>query len=83
MLVLTRITLVATFPVLFTLMATRSAGCAQGPRCQSPEAFAHLVGALEIDEHTRVVVYDAGGPPPAGIVVLTNASVLWISARGP
>ncbi len=26
-----------------------------------PEAFAHLVGALGIDEHTPVVVYDAGG----------------------
>ena len=34
-----------------------------------PEAFAHLVGALGIDEHTRVVVYDAGGPPTAGVVV--------------
>ena len=26
-----------------------------------PEAFAHLVGTLGIDERTRVVVYDAGG----------------------
>ena len=26
-----------------------------------PEAFAHLVGALGIDEHTPVVVYDEGG----------------------
>ena len=32
------------------------------------EAFADLVGALGIDEHTKVVVYDAGGPPTAGIV---------------
>lgn len=33
-----------------------------------PEAFAQLVGALGIDEHTKVVVYDAGGPPTAGMV---------------
>ena len=36
-----------------------------------PEAFAQLVGALGIDEHTTVVVYDGGGPPQAGIVVWT------------
>ncbi len=38
------------------------------PEMPEPEAFAHLVGALGIDEHTPVVVYDAGGPPTAGII---------------
>ena len=33
-----------------------------------PEAFARLVGGLGIDGHTSVVVYDAGGPPTAGMV---------------
>jgi thiosulfate/3-mercaptopyruvate sulfurtransferase len=32
------------------------------------DAFAQLAGSLGIDEHTRVVVYDGGGPPTAGIV---------------
>jgi thiosulfate/3-mercaptopyruvate sulfurtransferase len=31
------------------------------PEMPEPEAFAHLVGALGIDERTPVVVYDAGG----------------------
>ncbi len=44
-------------------------GLRTGSEMPDPEAFAHLVGALGIDEHTRVVVYDAGGPPTAGIVV--------------
>ena len=33
-----------------------------------PEAFAHLVGALGVDESTPVVVYDAGGAVPVGPV---------------
>ncbi len=44
-------------------------GLRTGSEMPEPEAFAHLVGALGIDEHTTVVVYDAGGPPTAGIVV--------------
>ena len=40
----------------FTLGGLRS-----GSKMPKPEAFAHLVGTLEIDERTRVVVYDAGG----------------------
>ena len=36
MLVLTRSTIAATSPVLFASMATPSAGCARGPRCQNP-----------------------------------------------
>ena len=44
-------------------------GLRTGSGMPEPEAFAQLVGALGIDEHTRVVVYDAGGPPTAGIVV--------------
>ena len=31
------------------------------PEMPEPDAFAHLVGALGIDERTPVVVYDAGG----------------------
>ena len=46
-------------------------GLRTGSAMPEPEAFAHLVGELGIDEHTKVVVYDAGagGPPTAGIVV--------------
>ena len=44
-------------------------GLRTGSAMPEPEAFAHLVGALGIDEHTRVVVYDGGGPPTAGVVV--------------
>ncbi len=44
-------------------------GLRTGSEMPQPEAFAHLVGALGIDEHTKVVVYDAGGPPTAGVVV--------------
>ena len=36
-------------------------GIRPGPEMPEPEAFAHLVGALGIDERTAVVVYDAGG----------------------
>ena len=43
-------------------------GLRTGPGMPEPEAFALLVGALGIDEHTAVVVYDAGGAPTAGIV---------------
>ena len=43
-------------------------GLRTGSEMPEPEAFAHLAGALGIDEHTKVVVYDAGGPPTAGIV---------------
>jgi len=43
-------------------------GLRTGPEMPEPEAFARLVGALGIDERTPVVVYDAGGPPTAGIV---------------
>ena len=44
-------------------------GLRMGPEMPEPEAFAQLVGALGIDEHARVVVYDGGGPPTAGVVV--------------
>ena len=44
-------------------------GLRTGSEMPEPDAFSHLVGALGIDEHTKVVVYDAGGPPTAGIVV--------------
>ncbi len=44
------------------------AGLRTGSEMPEPEAFARLVGALGIDERTSVVVYDAGGPPTAGIV---------------
>ena len=43
-------------------------GLRTGSEMPEPETFADLVGALGIDEHTKVVVYDAGGPPTAGIV---------------
>jgi len=43
-------------------------GLRTGSEMPEPEAFAHLAGALGIDEHTRVVVCDAGGPPTAGMV---------------
>ncbi len=43
-------------------------GLRTGSEMPGPEAFAQLVGALGIDEHTKVVVYDGGGPPTAGIV---------------
>ena len=43
-------------------------GLRTGSEMPEPEAFAQRVGALGIDERTRVVVYDAGGPPTAGIV---------------
>ena len=43
-------------------------GLRTGSEMPEPEAFAQMVGALGIDEHTRVVVYDAGGPPTAGMV---------------
>ncbi len=44
-------------------------GLRTGSEMPEPEAFAHLIGALGIDEHTKVVVYDAGRPPPtAGVV---------------
>jgi len=43
-------------------------GLRNGPEMPEPEAFARLVGALGIDERATVVVYDAGGPPTAGIV---------------
>ncbi len=46
-------------------------GLRTGSEMPEPEAFAHLAGALGIDEHTTVVVYDGGGPPQAGIVVWT------------
>ena len=36
-------------------------GIRPGPKMPEPEAFAHLVGALGVDESTPVVVYDAGG----------------------
>ena len=36
-------------------------GIRPGPEMPEPEAFAHLVGALGVDESTPVVVYDAGG----------------------
>ncbi len=35
-------------------------GIRPAPEMPEPEAFAHLVGALGIDERTSVVVYDAG-----------------------
>ena len=35
-------------------------GIRPGPEMPEPEAFAGLVGALGIDEHTTVVVYDSG-----------------------
>ena len=44
-------------------------GLRTGSEMPEREAFAHLVGALGIDEHTKVVVYDACGPPTAGVVV--------------
>ena len=44
-------------------------GLRTGSEMPEPEAFAQLAGALGIDEHTRVVVYDGGGPPTAGVVV--------------
>jgi thiosulfate/3-mercaptopyruvate sulfurtransferase len=43
-------------------------GLRTGSGMPEPEAFARLAGALGIDEHTSVVVYDAGGPPTAGMV---------------
>ena len=43
-------------------------GLRTGSEMPEPEAFAHLVGTLGIDEHSTVVVYDAGGPPTAGMV---------------
>ncbi len=43
-------------------------GLRTGSEMPEPEAFARLVGALGIDERTSVVVYDAGGPPTAGMV---------------
>ena len=43
-------------------------GLRTGSEMPAPEAFARLVASLGIDEHTSVVVYDAGGPPTAGIV---------------
>ncbi len=43
-------------------------GLRTGSGMPEPEAFARLVGALGIDERTSVVVYDAGGPPTAGMV---------------
>ncbi len=43
-------------------------GLRPGPEMPDPEAFAHLVGALGIDERTPVVIYDGGGPPTAGFV---------------
>jgi len=44
-------------------------GLRRGSGMPEPEAFTHLAGALGIDEHTKVAVYDAGGPPTAGMVV--------------
>ncbi len=46
----------------------RKAGLHTGSEMPESEAFAHLVGGLGIDGHTTVVVYDAGGPPTAGMV---------------
>ena len=43
-------------------------GLRTGSEMPEPGAFADKVGALGIDEHTKVVVYDAGGPPTAGII---------------
>ena len=43
-------------------------GLRTGSEMPEPEDFAHLVGALGIDESIKVVVYDAGGPPTAGMV---------------
>ena len=43
-------------------------GLRTGPEMPDPEAFAHLVGALGIDERTPGVVYDGGGPPTARFV---------------
>ena len=43
-------------------------GLRTGSEMPGPEAFAHLVGALGINERTTIVVYDAGGPPTAGMV---------------
>ena len=43
-------------------------GLRTGSGMPEPEAFYHVVGALGIDEHTKVVVYDAGPPPTAGMV---------------
>ena len=36
-------------------------GIRPGSEMPEPEAFAHLVGPLGIDEHTPVIVYDEGG----------------------
>ena len=46
-------------------------GVRPGPEMPEPEAFAHLVGALGIDESTPVVVYDAGRSQMAGMVAWT------------
>ncbi len=43
-------------------------GLRPGPEIPEPEAFAHLVGALGIDESTTVVVYDGGRSQMAGLV---------------
>ena len=43
-------------------------GLRTGSEMPEPEAFARLVGAIGIDENTPIVVYDAGGPPTAGMV---------------
>ena len=43
-------------------------GLRPGSEMPGPEAFAQRVGSLGIDGRTSVVVYDAGGPPTAGIV---------------
>ena len=47
LLVLTGTTLVAKFSVPFALMAIPSAGCEQGPRCQSPRSALTWSGRWE------------------------------------
>ncbi len=43
-------------------------GLRTGSEMPDPEAFARMAGALGVDGHTKVVVYDADGPPTAGMV---------------
>ena len=66
MLVLTRTTLAATFPVPFILMATPSAGCAQGPRCQSPTPSLTWSGRLESTSTQRSSSTTRAGPRRQG-----------------
>ncbi len=55
-------------PGAVNLMGFTLGGLRPGPEMPEPEAFAHLVGALGIDQSTTVVVYDAGRSQMAGLV---------------